>query len=153
MPAKSSLLSNSYHFLKRQSATTKPVTIAEAARGLGCSASTVRRWVAKGAPTTFLGSAGRGRGSRVQIEDLTRWRSGGSKLQNGELLERLAEGLMDAFRRDGIAARVGITERQAAGILVLVFERYYKNAVREPVPDQLDDLPVQIAQLCAVWLE
>ena len=56
---------------------------------------------------------------------------------------------MDTYKRDA-AERVGITNQQAAGLLVLCYERYYLNLKRTPL-DQAN-LPEEMRQLCAVWL-
>jgi len=47
--------------------------LAAAARELGISASTLRRWLAAGAPCV-AGRAGRGNGAHVDVEAVLRWR-------------------------------------------------------------------------------
>lgn len=126
------------------------VTINKAAIALGKSPSTVRRWIQKGAPTVRPGEVGRGRGSIVRVKDLLQWR-GAVQVPCKERLDFIASALMDCLRRDEIHERIGITSRQTAGVLALVYERYHKNLLYEPL--DRDKLPEQITQLLAIWVE
>ena len=131
------------------------ITINKAAVELGKSASTVRKWIQRGCPCIRPGEVGRNKGAILNLNDVITWRGGGQvqKQSDDELLEFIANVLMDSWRRDKIHHRLGIdiTERQLAGVLALVYERYYKNLVREPV--ERDTLPEQITQLLAIWVQ
>ena len=128
------------------------LTINKAARALGKTPSTLRRWIQKGAPTVKLGSVGRDNGSLVNIADLQCWRGGGGAVtaNDDELLARLAIALLDTIRRDEVHHRIGITEKQAAALLVLVYQRYYRNLVNEQV--DIDNLPEEMKHICAILL-
>lgn len=127
------------------------ITLEEAARELKKSPSTLRRWVRRGCPTVSLGQAGRGKGSIVRLSDIQRWRAGNAEVSQDERLQFLAICLMDCYKRDEIHRRIGITAREAAGLLAFVYERYYKNLTHEPL--DTNNLPPEIKQLCTVWIE
>ncbi|HJW87062.1 MAG: hypothetical protein A2132_06265 [Nitrospirae bacterium RBG_16_43_11] len=125
--------------------------INKAAKALNRSPSTVRRWIQQGAPTVRLGSVGRDNGSLVNIADIQRWRGGGAVTANDdELLARLAIALLDTIRRDEIHISVNISERDAASLLVLVYQRYYRNLTNEQV--DIDNLPDEMKHICAFLL-
>ncbi|HBO83540.1 MAG TPA: hypothetical protein DD641_00820 [Deltaproteobacteria bacterium] len=131
---------------------SEALCINRAAKVLNKTPSTLRRWIQKGAPTVKLGSVGRDNGSLVNIADLQRWRSGGhAAASDDERLQFIATVLMDAFKRDEIHLRIGITARDCAGLLALVYERYHKNLLREPLDSK--ELPPEIEQLCTIWVE
>ena len=132
------------------------VSINEAAKQLNRTPSTVRRWVQKGCPCVSPGETGRGKGAILNLDDVITWRGGGGQVQkqsDDDRLQFIAGVLMDCWRRDKIHNRAGIeiSQRQLAGILALIFERYYLNLVREPI--SRDTLPPEITQLCAIWVE
>lgn len=128
------------------------ITISSAARMLKRSESTIRRWVQRGCPCVRPGETGRGKGAILNLSDVMRWRGGGvAEISPDERLQSVATVLMDCLKRDGIHERIGITGRELAGLLVLVFERYYKNLLHEPVNPE--KLPPEIVQLLAVWVE
>jgi len=131
---------------------SEAISINRAAKVLNKTPSTLRRWIQKGAPTVKLGSVGRDNGSLVNIADLQRWRGGGvtATENNDELLSRLAVALLDTIRRDEAHIRVGISEKQAASLLVLVYQRYYRNLVNEQV--DIERLPEEMKHICAVLL-
>lgn len=128
------------------------VPLKDAARQLGKSEATLRRWIQRGAPTVSLGSCGRGKGSTVDPEALRRWKTGGGAgPDRKDLPETIATALWDTLRRDEVHLRIGVAEGQAAGLLALAFERIWKNLTHEPIDTQR--LPDKIAQLCAVYVE
>ena len=129
---------------------SKGIPITQAAKRLRKSPSTVRRWIQKGAPTVRLGEVGRNKGSLVNIEDIQRWRGGVADVSHEERLQFIATVLMDSFKRDEITIKTGITIRELAGVLALVYERYHKNLTCSPVNP--DSLPDEIKQLCAIYV-
>lgn len=129
----------------------KGVPIHEAAKELDVAVVTLRKWIARGAPTVRPGEVGRGRGALVCVEDLLRWRGGGSPLSDSEFDKKLAEGVMDPFRRDDLPGRLGIHPRIAAAALALVFERLHKNFLKRP--PELGKLPEEIDTLLSISLE
>lgn len=94
------------------------VSIAEAARQLGRSNATIRRWVARGAPCVSPGESGRGKGAVVKVADLQRWKAAGNApdVTHTEWLSRLAEAMM-AFHRTQDYRVIGLAEWQHAGYL------------------------------------
>jgi len=129
------------------------LSINQAAKKLKKTPSTVRRWVAKGCPCVRPGEVGRGKGAILNIPDVIAWRGGGQVQKEGdaERLGFIADVLMDSLRRDKIHERIGITSKQTAGLLALVYERYHKNLIKEPV--ERDKLPEQITQLLAIFVQ
>jgi hypothetical protein len=133
---------------------SKPVTVAEAARILKRSPVTVRRWVARGAPTARPGKEGRGNGSLVVPADLLRWKAGVEGVDADEILPKLATALADVFKRDaggGYQAHrlIGIKEWHAAAYLVEVFERCALNwtgSIPDPPPDEIQILTALVEQ-------
>lgn len=129
------------------------VPVATAARLLGRHPATIRRWIARGAPTVVLGQVGRGRGSRVDPDAILRWRSPAvARRADREVLALIATALWSTLRRDAVHERVGIAERAAAAVLVLAYERCHLDLLREPVGD-LASLPEEIRRLCAILTE
>jgi|SRR3989304_1052008 len=129
------------------------ISITKAARALNRTPSTLRRWVQKGCPCVRPGEVGRGKGSLLNLNDVIAWRGGGQVQKEGdaERLGFIADVLMDSLRRDKIHERIGITSKQTAGLLALVYERYHKNLIKEPV--ERDKLPEQITQLLAIFVQ
>lgn len=137
----------------------KALKLADAARVLKKHPATLRRWVARGAPTVNgPGEVGRGKGPLVDLDALVRWKAGDlSHLDDVDQLRRLAVALLDTFKRDcgsGEPAhvRLDIEPRKAAGLLVLAYQRCWQNMTGQSI-DDLSDLPQEIAQLCAVFTE
>jgi len=70
---------------------------------------------------------------------------------DGELLEAVAVTLWDAIKRDKAYLRAGITEKQAAEMAVLIYQRYWQNLTQRPVDDlKPEDLPEQMKRVCAI---
>jgi hypothetical protein len=83
--------------------TSEALPLLDAAHALGVSASTLRRWIAEGAPVARRGRRGRGRSTLVQVAAVTAWRAPGrphpslaAALARG--LERSAVAVADAHR-------------------------------------------------------
>lgn len=127
------------------------VPINKAARELKKSPSTIRRWIQRGCPCVSPGEVGRNKGAVLNLDDVMRWRGGGvAPANNDELLSRLAVALLDTIRRDEAYISVGISERETAEILVLVYQRYYRNLTLEQV--DINTLPPEMKHLCAILL-
>ena len=136
-----------------------PDSLAEAAKQIGCSPSTIRRWVREGAPTVSLGGAGRGNGSMVDVRALQRWRAGAEGCAaDPEILQRLAASLWDVFKRDGgvdddrarpAHLAFGISDTQAASYLWAIFDRCARDWTGR-VPDPL---PSEIKTIAALALQ
>lgn len=129
-----------------------PVSIKAAARELGRSVATVRRWVREGAPTVRLGEVGRGRGSLVEAEALRRWREGTPASPEGLTLATVAAALYDAYRRapEGHSqpawAELGLSHQQAAVLLV----EAYREIARSVEGRYPDALPEEMARLASI---
>ncbi|MBX3333935.1 MAG: hypothetical protein KF876_07410 [Nitrospira sp.] len=119
-------------------------SLKEAAEALGIDVSTLRRDIAAGCPVVWLGSVGRGKGSRVDLEAVRRWRAGA----RGEVLPVLENALMAVFQ-DGVHERVKMHPGAVAYLLLKIYERAYEQERSEP----LVDLPVEMRRLCAICLE
>jgi len=131
----------------------KAVSVAQAARVLRKSTMTLRRWIKDGAPCVVLGEVGRNHGGLVDVDAIQQWRASqaapGLTVQAHTIqLDALAESLWRALRNDGVAEKVGISERQAAGLLLLTYERLAKDLTHRPV--DLEDLPEQMKRLCSI---
>lgn len=133
----------------------KSVTVAEAARALRKSPATVRRYVQAGAPCVSPGEVGRGKGALIDIDALQQWLAnraapGLASSAQSIQLEQIAESLWRVLRNDRAAEKLALSERQAAGLLLLAYERLAKDLTREPV--DIEELPARMNQLCAIWV-
>lgn len=132
----------------------EPVTIAEAARELNRSPATLRKWIARGAPTARLGKEGRGNGSLVYVVDLQRWKAGAGGVDTTDILPKLATALSDVFTRDAASGYqahrlIGIEEWHAAAYLVEIFERCAMNwtgSIPDPLPAEIQILVALVKQ-------
>ncbi|HMS82265.1 MAG TPA: helix-turn-helix domain-containing protein [Nitrospira sp.] len=120
------------------------VSLKEAADVLGIDVSTLRRDIAAGCPTVELGSVGRGKGSRVDVDAVRRWRAG----TRGDVLPLLETTLMAVFR-DGVHERLKIHPGAVAYVLLRVYERAHERVWSDP----LVDLPAEMMRLCTICLE
>lgn len=132
---------------------TAGVSVKEAARVLRKSPMTLRRWIKAGAPCVSLGEVGRGHGAIVDLDAIQRWRAaqvapGLTDTAQAVQLDQLAESLWRVLRSDEADRKVGISERQAAGLLLLAFERLSKDLTHRAV--DLEGLPPRMKQLCAI---
>lgn len=134
----------------------RDASLAEAALALGISVSTVRRNVREGAPCVSLGAAGRGKGSRVDIDKLRAWRGGGETPQQNDqqVLAAAAKGFYAAFGRDAPGhgrpahAVLGLRDHGAAALYVHVF-----CCVAQQITGRLPDIsecPREIADLSRI---
>ena len=124
------------------------ISIDEAAKALNRTPSTVRRWIRNGCPTVRLGETGR-EGSLVMLDDVQRWRAGLSGVGDDNELQQIADSLLDTIKRDEVYERAGISERQAAIVLLLAFQRYFRNTKHRQIEKE-DVLPDAIEQICTI---
>jgi len=133
----------------------RTASVTAAARVLRKSPMTLRRWIKDGAPCVSEGAVGRGHGAIVDLDAIQQWRAaqaapGLVEQSQAIQLDHLAESLWRVFKNDAVAAKVGIAERQAAGVLLLTYERLAKDLTHRPV--DLEDLPGRMKQLCSITL-
>lgn len=119
-------------------------SLQEAAKALGISVSTLQRDIADGCPALALGSVGRGKGSRVDVEAVRRWRAGA----RGAILP-LMETVLVAVFRCGVHNRLKIHPGAVSYILLKVFEQAHELAKDEP----LIELPMEMRRLCGICLD
>lgn len=132
------------------------VPLKVAAPLLGVHEATIRRWIAEQhCPCVSLGGVGRGHGSRVDVEQVRRWRYGqktGTTTQRTdvEILNIVVRSVVDTLREDSGHRRVAVTEGQAAGLLAFVYERFWRNFMMRSSNEY--ERPPEIAHLYAIWL-
>ena len=126
------------------------ISLTQAAQTLRKSESTLRRWIRRGCPTVQLGETGRA-GSLLILEDVQRWRVGLSDVSEDDILQRIADALLDTIKRDEVHVRADVSERQAATILLLAFQRYFRNTKHRQIETE-DVLPDAIEQICTFAL-
>lgn len=129
------------------------MTIRAAARELGVSESTIRRWVQNGAPCIRQGESGRGRGALVHVSDLERRRRGG--LKPDRVLDRVAEAMLEAYRceaNQGLPAHrlfpAMPKEGKAAMLYAYAYHRVHLKLTGMPPDDNA--LPEPIEQLLRI---
>lgn len=82
---------------------TGPLPLTEAARALGISPATLRRWLTQGAPVASRGRRGRGRAHLIDPTAVRRWRAASDHDARliefaGALPELIGKAMADAFR-------------------------------------------------------
>jgi hypothetical protein len=122
----------------------EPVTIGVAARRLGKSPATLRRWLQDGAPAARPGRPGRNCGALVHVDDLARWKSGVAAVSSAATLDLVARALRAVLQRNAIGFEspapflTGVRDDQAAALLVEVWKRVALDLLKEipsPGPD------------------
>jgi hypothetical protein len=126
------------------------ISLLAAAKALNKTPKTLLGWIKAGAPCVREGEIGRGHGTLVNLEALQQWRAahvapGLRQQTQRQQLQALAISLMRCYRNDQAAQVVGTTEQQAAGLLLLVYERLAKDLTGEPVT--VGDLPEEMKLL------
>ena len=132
------------------------MTFPQAAKVLNFHISTLRKWVGQGAPTDELGAVGRGHATQVDPDALMRWRMAKvaptlARRSQDELLTIMETALLDCVKRDSVAAKAGLTDGQAAMVVLLVFERLFRNVKETPLT--ADHLPAGMASLRAIYID
>lgn len=133
-----------------------PLRLSEAAEQLRVHPATLRRWIACGCPTVSPGEVGRGKGSLVDCEAVTRWRLGKNapalvQRRNDDILRIIETALADTLKRDGSHEQVNMNRGQASGLLALAYQRIWQNVTRKPLHEFVP--PPEIEQLCAVYVQ
>jgi len=133
-----------------------PVPVHAAARELGCSATTLRRWVRAGAPVARRGRRGRGCTTLVDPAAVSAWRkaqAGEEALRRlaGEMPELLADAMEEAFR-----LVEGPTKRQSAGVIAgcwYMATSTILDRMREEIPDlpEVNSTPDKITKLRSIF--
>jgi hypothetical protein len=112
---------------------SKALPLRDAAKVIGRSDSTLRAWLAEGAPCVREGQPGRNRGALVDPLALVRWRRETSRRREvlcpdatpDDLIARATSGLVDAYKLgpyDEPAYRsLGLDDYQAAALLAHTF--------------------------------
>jgi len=131
------------------------IPLAQAAKELRIHPSTLRRWIVAGCPVCELGEVGRGKGSRVDLEAVKRWR--GQKAHDAqrqrtdeEILSLLVRSLVDVIQEDMAHLRFEMAEGQAAGLLSCAYQRFWRNFMLRSGDEY--QRPPEIEHLCAIWL-
>jgi hypothetical protein len=102
-----------------------PLPVPRAARELGVSPATLRRWIREdGAPCVALGSVGRNCGSTVDVNAVRLWRAErmGIGAPAQPLQRRIVEAVGDVLKRDDGSGkpthlRLGVSAAHAAELL------------------------------------
>jgi excisionase family DNA binding protein len=133
----------------------EPLPVREAADALGVGNSTLRRWIASGAPVARMGRRGRGTPTLIDLDAMRAWRRQngvGDALRAfaGRIPELVAAAIYEAHRHCGgphkravIAELPGVWDSVTAALL---------EALREQIPDlpECRVVPVKIAILRAI---
>lgn len=115
-----------------------PVSVGEAAAHFGVSTETVRRWVRIGAPCVRPGERGRGRGTLLNVDDISRWRAARRGLPihdpPGDVMQRIERAMIDVLRRDGgdgqpIHVSLGVSQVHAVAILTEALNRIGRSLI------------------------
>ncbi|MBI5315038.1 MAG: helix-turn-helix domain-containing protein [Nitrospirae bacterium] len=132
------------------------MTLPQAAKLLNLHPATLRKWIRNGAPTISLGEVGRGHGTTVDLEQLKTWRATRAvptlaDHDKRDTLSIVSTALLDALKRDALAGKAGLTEGQAAMVVLVIFERCYRNIHKAPLT--ADTLPPELKPFGAIVLQ
>lgn len=102
-----------------------------------------------------LGSVGRGHGSDLDLDEVTRWRMQqafplAADRSDDDMLQKFEHGLLDALKRDDLAKRVRISDPQAALCILIVYERLFRNLKQRPMTKP--EVPAQLSHLGDIYL-
>jgi hypothetical protein len=105
----------------------QPVSVPVAARALGCSPETLRRWIRESGCPAILGGRGRGKGARVDVDVARAWRDQRSTSAQEFALKEYAKLALDFHRRGAEASEpgwrvLGIPEGRAAALLACLLD-------------------------------
>ncbi len=126
----------------------RPVTIPEAARALGVSDSTLRRWLKAGAPVVRRGRKGRGGQTLIDVGAVQAWRGMPGTpvgISASQVAGLVAKGVEDAFRdADG--------PHKAAAAALMVATWYHVSArILEAMGDPDPDIiPPEVERLLQI---
>jgi hypothetical protein len=131
-----------------------PTSTKAAAREIGCSVSTVRRWLREGAPAVRHGGVGRGKSAVVDPDVLRRWRAGETASPESALAA-VARGIENAYRRapeghrQPAWAELGLGHRQSAVLLIEVYREIVRT-IEGRYPEALPEEMARLASLVSV---
>ena len=131
------------------STTQRGIDLNSAARELGVSRITLRRWIQAGAPVIRPGRPGPGKGTLVLPDALRRWRA--REVQEPQ--DSIARGIANAYGRapEGYSqpawAELGLSHRQAAALLI----EAYREIVRTATGRYPETLPTELSLLGSVF--
>lgn len=125
----------------------RPVAIPEAAQVLGVSDSTLRRWIAAGAPVARRGGRGRGNATLVDPEAVFAWltecdATEAMRAFAGQVPELVAQAVWEAFR-----LAEGPHKRGAAELLATVWYLAASAVMEEAGAEAPEALPETIERL------
>jgi excisionase family DNA binding protein len=144
---------------------TEGVSVGEAARELGVSRATIQNWIRDGgAPTVVLGSVGRGCGSRVDPEQLRRWRldralkdAAPASLAGRCDLQVVSRALWKSFTKpyDDTAVpfwkALRLPRGEVAALLLESFREIARAGTGHPIEDEA--LPPEMLRLLSIFLD
>lgn len=142
---------------RRDSDTSKRIMgIRQAAFALRVHPATVRSWIAEGCPCVSVGEVGPGRGATVDLESVRAWRAarlvpGLQSREQADALMIVETALLDSLKRDDLARRVSISPTQAIHLVLLIYERAYRNIKESALT--VDALSAQMKCLNAIYIE
>lgn len=122
------------------------MSLKEAARKLRIDVSTLRRDIATGCPVLELGSVGRGKGARVDLDAVRRWRAS----KRGDALA-LFEAAMEKFLLSGLLDVPGLRPAQAVVVVVRMYRALYEYVTGMEVTKHT--MPAQMKRLCAIGIQ
>lgn len=125
------------------------VSLTEAARELGKSPETLRRWVREEGCPAIQGGRGRGKGHRVDLDAVRAWRDAQASQNDEAMLRQISQVTLDFYRRGQDPGEVGhrlvgVSNAAAAALLWSLLHylavRYKKPELRTAEMDLLEAL-------------
>lgn len=100
-------------------------SVLETAKHCQVDAATIRRDIQRGCPVLRRGSKGPGRGAQLDPHAVEQWRNRKSPagLSHDEVVQRIADCLLDSLTEDLVHRRAEISKAAAAAVLLIVWER------------------------------
>lgn len=118
------------------------MTVQAVAKHFSVDASTVRRWITVGCPCVRRGRRGPGHGAVLDLAQVDAWRgraNGPAGLTPEEVVQKIAEALLEAVEKDHVDIRAGISRADAAAAILVIFERCCKSFGQSFRFDQLPE--------------
>lgn len=111
--------------------------IAQAARALGTSETSLRRWIKAGAPVARRGRRGRGHVTLIDVAAVEAWRAGGDDAALRDLAARLPELLGDAM----VEAHRLAPDKRGAAWMACASWQLALYAINDHLAERLGELP------------